>query len=345
MILDLYISHIASFLIGIALSLVLLGIFHFLVKKEIYQFLLVPTLLTYVCYSIFLFFDIDASLGVYSPIIGEVLLVCILGFTGFFKRSLLARVRDLQGPQQISFRLTLTEAFFVAEILQTLYTLYLFGLLLYTHLPSPAYQEEHFIRIFYHYAGIGIGLCVMLYEEIRLCLMHRKLDNAIWLPVLDNKGRVVGKATYPEGMIKAGRKHYHPVIRVAVVYKGMLYLNKREAEAVVSPGLLDYPFHQHILFRHSREESLKECIGKLGEDPSCKPHFMIRYTFRNDKVHQLVHLYAVSLHSEEQLQNLSGGKLWTVRQIEDNLYTNIFSEYFSREFPYLLNTILLAERV
>ena len=37
------------------------------------------------------------------------------------------------------------------------------------------------------------------------------------------------------------------------------------------------------------------------------------------------------------------GKLWSVRQIEENLGHGVFSEYFEKEFPYMKNTILLAE--
>ena len=37
------------------------------------------------------------------------------------------------------------------------------------------------------------------------------------------------------------------------------------------------------------------------------------------------------------------GKLWTSKQIEENLNQGIFSDYFAQEFEYLQNTILLAE--
>lgn len=39
------------------------------------------------------------------------------------------------------------------------------------------------------------------------------------------------------------------------------------------------------------------------------------------------------------------GKLWTTKQIEDNLNSGIFSEYFNEEFAYLQNTVLLAENL
>jgi hypothetical protein len=344
MVLDLYVSHVASFIAGVLLTLLALGVLHLFVKRNIYQFLLLPTLATYICYSVFLFFDIGEALGVYSPLIAEILLVSILGFASFFKQNLLLRVNDLQQPHQLAFRITLTEAFLVAEILQTLYTLYLFAILLYTHLPEASFREEGFIRIFYHYAGALIGITVIIYEEIRLRLLHRKLEQEIWVPILDNRGRAIGKVPYWDGL-KALKKYYHPVVRIAVVHRGMLYLNRRADNSIVSPGLLDYPFHRYVLYSHSMEQTVQDITGKLGEDSSCEPQFLIHYTFRNDKVNQLVYLYAITLRTEEQLKHLSGGKLWPTRQIEDNIRAGIFSEYFNKELPYLQTTVLLAEKM
>jgi hypothetical protein len=55
----------------------------------------------------------------------------------------------------------------------------------------------------------------------------------------------------------------------------------------------------------------------------------------------LVSLYAIRLHSEDQMKYLTNGKLWTVKQIEAEMKSNLFSEYFRQEFPYLQTTILL----
>jgi hypothetical protein len=344
MILDLYVSYVVSFLIGAGLTLLLLTFFHTLAKKGIYQFLLVPVLATYVCYSVFLFFNIEATLNIYSPIIAEVLLVSILGFTGFFKRSVLQRVRYLPYPHQALFRSTLSEAFFVGEIVQTLYTLYLFVILLYSHLPESSPADAGLVRIFYHYVGALIGLLIISYEQIRLHLIHRTLKNGIWLPVLNAKRRVVGSAPFSAGQ-GLRRKYYHPVVRIVVVYKGMLYLEKRAKDEIVSPELLDHPFHRYVIYQHTKESTALEIMGKLKEDETIKPHLLIHYTFENEKVKQLVSLYAILLHSEEQLRYFTQGKLWTPRQIEANLEARIFSEYFYKEFLYLQNTVLLAESI
>ena len=39
------------------------------------------------------------------------------------------------------------------------------------------------------------------------------------------------------------KKYYHPVVRVAVIYQGMLYLVNRGKKSFVSPDTIDYPFY------------------------------------------------------------------------------------------------------
>ena len=38
-----------------------------------------------------------------------------------------------------------------------------------------------------------------------------------------------------------------------------------------------------------------------------------------------------------------GGKLWTAKQIKENIGKHVFSGYFEQEYPYLQNTVMLAD--
>lgn len=199
-------------------------------------------------------------------------------------------------------------------------------------------------RFLYRELGVLIGILVILYEQIRLSLMQGSLRKEMWLPVLNEGGKVIGciarsvSRTLP-------KKYYHPIVRVAVIHNGMLYLMKRSKDAFVSPDTIDYPFHSYVLFRHSIESTVRESVGELAEQEDITPRFLIRYTFENEKVKHLVSLYVICLRTEEQLSQCkkAGGKLWTAKQIEENLQSGVFSEYFEQEFSYLQNTILLAE--
>ncbi len=345
MFLNIYFSYTISFIIGIACCFLFIFLFRSVLKNKIFQFLLIPTTITLVLSSLFFVLKIQPVLFQYSTLIAEVLMVVVLAFTGFSKKSVMYRVRNSQIPSQrrILIRSALNESYFIGQILQNLFTLHLFIILLYVHLPD-SFKTAGIENLLYHYLGVIIGIIVIIYGHIRVKIMHGSLKKEVWLPVLNEKGRVIGSMARSISEVSA-KKYYHPVVRIAVVYNGMLYLIKRSKDAYVSPDLLDYPLHQYVLFRHSIEGTVNNMLGKLAEDKSLTPRFMIRYTFENDKAKHLVSLYAVSLHSEQQLEFFTGGKLWTVKQIQDNMKAGIFCEYFEKEFPYLQNTILLAEQM
>lgn len=344
MFLDNYFSYLLSFIIGITFCFVCIFLYQVLSKDKVYQFLLLPSGVTLVIYSIFLCLKLEPVLFIYSPLITEILLVVVLTIIGFSRRAVQKKIRTSSRPtyKRTLLRTTLNEFYFIAQLVQNLYTLHLFIILVYSILPDTM-QSAQTERFLYRELGVLIGVLVILYEQVRLSLMQGSLKKEMWLPVLNDGGKVVGciarsvSRTLP-------KKYYHPIVRVAVMYNGMLYLIKRGKDAFVSPETIDYPFHSYVLFRHSIENTVNESVGELIEK-DVTPRFLIRYTFENEKVKHLVSLYVICLRSEEQLDlcKKAGGKLWTSKQIEENLQSGIFSEYFEQEFSYLQNTILLAE--
>lgn len=345
MFLDNYFSYLLSFIIGVTFCFVCIFLFQVLSKDKVYQFMLLVSAGTLVLYSVFLCLKLEPVLFIYSPLITEVLLVVALAIVGFTKRTVLQRVRDSKNPsyKRTLIRTTLNEFYFLAQLIQSVYTLHLFIILLYSILPETM-QSMRTERFLYRELGLMLGVLLIIYEQIRLSLMQGSLRKEMWLPVLNENGKVVGCIARSVSR-SLPKKYYHPIVRVAVVYDGMLYLAKRSKEEFVSPDTLDYPLHNYVLFRHSIESTLKETIGNLAGDKTVAPRFLIRYTFENEKVKHLVSLYVICLRTEEQLEQYKrkNGKLWTSKQIEENLNTGIFSSYFEKEFPYLQNTILFAE--
>ncbi len=300
---------------------------------------------TLVLYSVFLCLKLEPVLFIYSPLITEVLLVVALAIVGFTRRTVIQRIRDSKRPsfKRTLLRTTLNEFYFLAQLVQNLYTLHLFIILLYSILPE-AMQNMRTERFLYRELGLVIGVLVIVYEQIRLSLMQGSLKKEMWVPVLNDKGKVIGCIARSVSR-SLPKKYYHPIVRIAVVYNGMLYLVRRSKDEFVSPDTMDYPFHTYVLFRHSIDSTVKEDLGSLAQDKSIAPRFLIRYTFENEKVKHLVSLYVICLRTEEQLNQCKrrSGKLWTSKQIEENLNSGVFSEYFEKEFAYLQSTILFAE--
>ncbi len=348
MLLDNYFSYLLSFIIGVIFCFACIVLFQVLSKGRVYQFMLLPSAGTLVLYSVFICLRLEPVLFIYSPLITEILLVVALAIVGFTRRTVIQRIRDSKRPtfKRTLLRTTLNEFYFLAQLVQSLYTLHLFVILLYSILPETM-QNMRTERFLYRELGLVIGVLVIVYEQIRLLLMRGSLKKEMWIPVLNDKGNVIGCIARSVSR-SLTKKYYHPIVRIAVVYKGLLYLVRRSREDFVSPDTLDYPFHRYVLFRHSVESTVKEAFKGLSRNKSIVPRFLIRYTFENEKVKHLVSLYVICLRTEDQLEQLDqcenrGGKLWTAKQIEENLGRGVFSEYFEKEFAYLQNTILLAE--
>lgn len=65
--------------------------------------------------------------------------------------------------------------------------------------------------------------------------------------------------------------------------------------------------------------------------------------FENENTKRLIFFYVSIISSEKEFNKLllKGGKLWTPKQIEDNIGSGVFSESFELEFEYLKNTVLM----
>ncbi len=350
LLLDNYISYLQAYTVSAIFCILSMFVFHILRKDKIYSFMLLPSFLTLILYAFFLIFmRVEEVLAVYTPLITEILLIIVLTVVKIVKKPLLHRVRDAQHPAyEKTHNLTmLNEFFFIAQLFRNLYILHLLGIAFYNILPEEM-KDIRFNRFLYRDMGLIIGVAVIVYEQIRLLMVRGRLKKEMWLPVLNDKGSVIGCIAYSVSRLLP-KKYYHPIVRIALVHKGMLYLAKRNEYAYVSASMIDYPFYRYVLFRQSIEaaaqeavEGLKTLVGKI------QPRLLIRYTFENERVKHQVSLFVICIQDEqviEQYKQVQDGKLWSIQQIEENLGKGIFSVYFEREFSYLKNTILLAENL
>ncbi len=191
----------------------------------------------------------------------------------------------------------------------------------------------------------AVLLVVILLESGRLHLLTRKLYKEEWLPVVTESGEVTGKVA--KSITKDLKNRFmHPVVRVALIYRGKIYLREREASRLLNPGLLDYPFEKYMQYEHDIDDSVHNSISRECGNKQIPLRFLLKYTFENDVTKRLIFLYVADIKDEELFNSLhlSGGKLWTEAQIEDNMGTGLFSECFELEFEYLKNTVLLAYR-
>lgn len=190
-----------------------------------------------------------------------------------------------------------------------------------------------------------ILLTIMAVETARLYILDKKLYQEEWLPVVTEKGNVTGRVA--KSITKGLKNRFmHPVVRVALLYDGRIYLKERDQSRLLNPSRLDYPFEKYMQFNHAIDETVRNSLGKECGNKELPLRFLLKYTFENETTKRLIFLYASDIQDEETFNSLrlKDGKLWTVTQIEDNMGTELFSECFELEFEYLKNTILLAHQ-
>jgi hypothetical protein len=177
---------------------------------------------------------------------------------------------------------------------------------------------------------------------IRFLFLDKKLRKEEWLPVVTESGEVTGKVA--KSVTKEMRnKFMHPVVRVALISNGKIYLKKRDASRLLNPGALDYPFEKYMQYNHDINEAVHNTISKEIGTKDIPLRFLLKYIFENSNTKRLIFLYVSIIDDEEKFNKLQlrDGKLWTEKQIEDNRNSHIFSECFELEFEYLKNTVLL----
>lgn len=341
---NIFLPYLYSFVISVVVSVLCYVLYKWLRGSEGYQFVLFPVAITQMLYSVSLLFITPELLVEHSSLLMEMLFMIVLAFTYLQKHTVRKKVKNVEmsSDRQSYLNASLDEFFFTTQITQGVFTFHLFVVLFYLLLPE-AEQNMALEPLLFHYMPLIAGLGVMFYEQIRLFLLRKYLKDEIWLPVLNDNGSVIGRIAHSISA-SSSRKFYHPVVRIALVYNGMLYLTKKDSNAIVSPGSLDYPFKYYVRYRQRIEEAVYDALSCCFPRETISPRFLIRYKFENESVKHQVSVYVVYLN-EEQFTHCKemSGKLWTSKQIEENLGSGLFSEYFEKEFAYLQNTVLKVD--
>jgi hypothetical protein len=156
-----------------------------------------------------------------------------------------------------------------------------------------------------------------------------------WLPVVDDAGNIIGRVAKSVSLEEPG-KFQHPLIRVIVLCNGLMYLKVRGSDSVFEKGKVDHPFEIMIEFGKSIEETI-EAVSKRISSDCTGSRFIIKYRHENDEGKWQVLLYAIELTDENQLGAIDScdGKLWTIKQIRENIGKSYFSNIFEGEIDFL----------
>ena len=169
----------------------------------------------------------------------------------------------------------------------------------------------------------------------------RKSNREEWFPLVDEEGRVIGRA--PRSVCHDGKsKLLHPVVHLHLFNsEGKLYLQKRSVKKDIQPGKWDTSVGGHIDPGESVEEALKrETSEELGlQDLDCR--FIHKYTWESPRERELVFSFAAVSDKEPVVDRneIDEGKYWTPDEIINSLGREIFTPNFEHEFGMLRKNI------
>ena len=274
-----------------------------------------------------------------SFILAEIAFVFSLMIFRLSRKSLIKRVARSKRAERKYY---LYESFQVAFQTQYVLTFHLIIILGFRVFFSKHFPVIDIVLVLNLFQIILAAIIVL--EALRLKMLDKRLEGEEWLPVINESGDVQGKVAKSVS-INLKNKFLHPLVRVALIHNGRLYLKNREESRLLDPGKLDYPFEKYMQYNHNIEEAIKNAIKKEIKTDKLPVRFLLKYVFENENTKRLIFLYVSIINSDTTFNalDLHDGKLWTTNQIEDNIGKNIFSECFELEFEYLKNTVLMLD--
>lgn len=310
----------------VAIATGLAELLFYLVKdKKFDKFILFDTLLIVVLGLVSILLDNEVFFKLKPALIG-VLTCIILGISAFTPLNIVFSMskRYLKGLEidQHQYKLmqkSLKNMFFIFVA----YTFLVFYSVWFMSKEAWAFVSG---GLFYIIFGVYI-----LYEFLKK--KFKTTQNEEILPLVDKQGNIIGKA--PRSICHSSKEYLHPVVHLHIINdSGLLFLQKRPATKKIQPNKWDTAVGGHIAFGETIQESLnREAFEEIGIT-NFEPNLIAKYLWQSDIETELVFCFVANYNGQINIcsSELSDGKFWTKKQIQENMSNGIFTKNFEKEF-------------
>lgn len=317
------------------LCIFLLGIAEFLytrIKEKTTDRLIIWLTLLFCLPAALELWGTDAGLLPLQSVLVEAGLCLLLGIVAFSRINPLSL---LPASARKEIRLTSDMQRSMKKILQILCYLLIFHMVL-TLLVFFRFSASVFTFVSgpLLYITIGFFLLVLWFRKYRRTCSYRREE---WLPLVNEKGEVFGKA--PRSVCHSGSKLLHPVVHLQIINSNKeIFLQKRSMKKDLLPGKWDTAVGGHIGLNEKVEEALKrETFEELGIT-SFEARFNGSYLWESPREKELVFSFLCTRYDRIHIDNeeVEEGRFWTKEEIEAQLRKEIFTPNFIHEYHTLL---------
>lgn len=299
-------------------------------EKRFEKFVLFDTLLLVVLGGVSIVLDNDIFFKL-KPGLIELILVAVLAVSAFSPLNIVGLMSQRY----------LKEASFSKEQMEQMRTMlkslfYIFA----AHTALVFYATFFMSKTAWAFISGGLFYILFavyfIYEMLRQRRKRKSLETEEWVPLVDETGKITGKA--PRSQVHSGSKLLHPVVHLHVINRNKaILLQKRPDNKLIQPGKWDTAVGGHITAGESLEEALKkEAFEELSLQNFSAKLFKA-YKWESEVEAELVYMFvtfdpvAHRIRSDE----VAEARYWTRKQIESQQENNIFSPNFILEFEML----------
>lgn len=152
------------------------------------------------------------------------------------------------------------------------------------------------------------------------------------LPLVDEAGRVIGRAT--RGVCHGPTRPLHPVVHLHVFDPaGGLYLQKRPDWKDIQPGRWDTAVGGHVDWGETIDEALRREVREEIGLTDFEPEQVATYVFECERERELVHVFrTVTTTAPSPSTEVAGGRFFARRDIIAALGTGLFTPNFEQEW-------------
>ncbi len=191
-----------------------------------------------------------------------------------------------------------------------------------------------------------VFLLSILFNQVAIRYFNHLMSHTEYVPIGNIKGDVIGRCQAIEAL-NYKNASINPVIRIAVSTHGMLFLCDRSLNAILDKGKTDIPMECYLRYGESLTNGVHRLMSiALPEAIDLDPKFNLVYHFENEVTNRLIYLFIVDVKDDSILctPRFRNSKLWSFKQIEENLGKGFFSSCFEDEYEHLKSVICIREK-